>query len=393
MEDDPSYIDAGAKRCVSYIPISMWNWDNNMLMRIRRECDSLKDCERDLENKIDALHSEVKDLETSLQAQSKTPSYTAVTKPQWAPQAQAKHAPTVSKPLFVLKVSDTSKTVVPPTPKDLKGKATTAVPTMDYGSALLFDNDKYGSDYDTIEDAAEEAKATTSKMAELVSAILNGNVPTHAVGPSGSNSVEGRVPDLRPALNAEFQLALRALEQAHAKSNVHKGNLLLSIRQYISACHRTNTASRMAVQRLSLNQWRAPSWAKKLKYDPGTGMVKPMGVTKEENWNQRAQEDRPTKQARLLLSISNHLGLTVNDVPNPHLGNISSPRHEDHPLMWMEWATKVTHIMPKGISLTHNGYPYEWVIRGFRRLTPLFKEKKKEKGNAKASPEDVERRT
>ncbi|KIM77655.1 hypothetical protein PILCRDRAFT_11914 [Piloderma croceum F 1598] len=38
----------------------------------------------------------------------------------------------------------------------------------------------------------------------------------------------------------------------------------------------------------------------------------------------------------------------------------------------------------------HNGYPYEWVIRGFRRFAPLFKEKKKEKGNAKAPPEDAE---
>jgi hypothetical protein len=293
------------------------------------------------------------------------PRFITVTKLQWAPQAQAKRAPTVSKPLFVLKVSDTSKTVVPPvvppTPKDSKGKAT-ALPTMDYGSTLLLDDDEYGLDYDPIEDAAEEANTTTSKMAELVSAILNGNVPTHTVGPSGSNSVEGRVPDLHPALNAEFQLTLHALEQAHAESNVHKGNLLLSIRQYISACHRTNTASWMTVQRSSLNQWRAPSWAEKLKYDPGTGMVKPMGVTKEEDQNQRAQEDGPTKQARLLLSILNCLGLTINGVPNPHLGIISSPRHEDHPLMWMKWAEKVTRIMPKGISLTHNGYPYERVI-------------------------------
>jgi hypothetical protein len=79
MEDDLSYINAGAKRSASYIPISMWNQDNNMLMRICRKRDSLKDRERKLENKIDVLRSEVKDLETSLQAQSKTPLYTAVT--------------------------------------------------------------------------------------------------------------------------------------------------------------------------------------------------------------------------------------------------------------------------------------------------------------------------
>ncbi|KIM71211.1 hypothetical protein PILCRDRAFT_17272 [Piloderma croceum F 1598] len=238
-------------------------------------------------------------------------------------------------------------------------------------ASLAYDNDEYHSDFNPTENAAEEAKAVDSAMGRLVIAILNGTVPTHAVGPSWSNSVEGRVPDLCPALNAEFQLALHALEQAYTERNVHKGNLLSSIRQYISNCHKTNTASWMTIQQLSLNQWRAPSWAEKLKYDPRTGMVKPMGVTKEEDQNQRAQEEKdgPTKQPRLLLGISNYLGLTVNSVPNPCLGIISSPRHEDHPLMWIEWAAKVTR---------------------FRRFASLFKEKKKEKGNAKAPPEDTE---
>jgi hypothetical protein len=53
MEDDLSYIDAGAKRSASYIPVSMWNRDNNTLMRIRCEHDLLKDHKRQLENKID----------------------------------------------------------------------------------------------------------------------------------------------------------------------------------------------------------------------------------------------------------------------------------------------------------------------------------------------------
>ncbi|KIM88190.1 hypothetical protein PILCRDRAFT_3224 [Piloderma croceum F 1598] len=67
-----------------------------------------------------------------------------------------------------------------------------------------------------------------------------------------------------------------------------------------------------------------------------------MGVTKEEDRNQRVQEEKdgPTKQALLLLAISGRLGLTVNGVPNPRLGIISSPRHKDHPLLWMEWAAK-----------------------------------------------------
>jgi hypothetical protein len=142
-------------------------------------------------------------------------------------------------------------------------------------------------------------------MGQLVVAILNGTVPAHAVGPSGSNSVEGRVPDICAALNTEFQLVLHALEQAHTKNNVHKGNLLSLIWQYISTCHKANT--NMNVQCLSLSQWRAPDWAKKVKYDHKTGMVKPSGLTKEQYRNQRVQgeQDGATKQANLFLKISN----------------------------------------------------------------------------------------
>ncbi|KIM88695.1 hypothetical protein PILCRDRAFT_2889 [Piloderma croceum F 1598] len=380
MDDDMSYIDAGAKRSASYISVATWKQGQEDLTCLQQEVDSLR--------------CEVHDMETSLHAQNSAPSYATVTKSQRPALAPAKHTNVASKPTFVLKVTNAPQAVAPPvvspTPKPSKGKAV-ALPTMDYEVSLAYDDDEYGSDFNPTENAAEEAKAVDSPTGRLVVAILNGTVPTCAVGPSGSNSVEGRVPDLCPALNAEFQVTLHALEQAHAERNVHKGNLLLLIRQYISNCHRTDTASRTTVQRSSLNQWRAPSWAEKLKYDPETGTVKPMGVTKEEDRNQRVQEEKdgPTKQALLLHAISDRLGLTINGVPDPRLGIISSPRHEDHPLLWMEWAAKVTRILPKGVTLTHNGYPYERVIRGFRRFTPLFKEKKR--GSAKAPSEDADR--
>jgi len=116
--------------------------------------------------------------------------------------------------------------------------------------------------------------------------------------------------------------------------------------------------------------------------------VKLAGYTKEEERNRKIKDekDMPSKQALLLLSISNHLGLTTNGKPDPRLGNISSPRHKDHPLMWMEWAAKIMRSQPKGITLGHNGYPYEWVIRGFHRLAPLFKEKKEKKGSGANPP-------
>jgi hypothetical protein len=189
--------------------------------------------------------------------------------------------PVVSKPTFILEVTDAPKGVVPPVippaVKASKGKAP-ALPTMDYDVLLAYDDDKWGSDSDPTKDGAEEAKAVNSKTGQLVITILNGSVPTHSVGPSGSNSVEGRVPDIHPASNAEFRLMLCMLEQAHDENNVHKGNLLSSIRQYISTCHKA--ASKTKVQLSSLRQWRVPDWAEKVKYDHESGTVIPSGITK-----------------------------------------------------------------------------------------------------------------
>ncbi|KIM72368.1 hypothetical protein PILCRDRAFT_16191 [Piloderma croceum F 1598] len=372
MDDDASYIDAGAKCSASYVSVATWKQGQEDLTRLCCKRDSLRDRLREAEQGVDSLRCEVHDMETRLYAQNSALSYTVVTKSQRPALAPAKRTNVALKPTFTL-----------------KGKAV-ALPTINYKTSLTYNDNKYNNNFNPTKNPTKKTKTIDSTTGRLIVTILNGTVPTCAIGPSGSNSVEGRVPDLHPASNAEFQLTLCALEQAHAERNVHKGSLLLSIWQYISNCHRTNTASRTTVQRSSLNQWRAPSWAEKLKYDPKTGTVKPMGVTKEEDQNQRAQEEKdgPTKQALLLLAISNRLGLTVNGVPDPHLGIISSPRHKDHPLLWMEWATKVTHILPKGVTLTHNGYPYERVIRGFRRFAPLFKEKKK--GSAKAPSEDAD---
>jgi len=398
MEDDGSYVDACDKRSASFVPIAQWRQDTSELRRLRDDLEDSRRRERDLELEVDDLRVEVNSLETSLKASNSIPSYAAVAKTQRPTQTHAKRAPALTKPTFVLNVVDSPQTVAPPVAPSAtaaaKGKAT-ALPTMDYDNALSYDDDEYDTDYDPAEAEAAEAKAADSACARLVVAILNGTVPTHAVGPAGSNSVEGRVPDIRPASDAEFRLALRALEQAHAENNAYKNNLLSSIRQYVSACHKAEHKSN--VQRSAISQWRVPDWAEKIKYDPNTGTVKLAGYTKEEERNRRIKDekDMPSKQSLLLLSVSNQLGLTTNGKPDPRLGNISSPRHEDHPLVWMEWAAKITRSQPKGITLGYNGYPYERVIRGFRRFAPFFKEKKekKEKKGTNPPPEEMERRS
>jgi hypothetical protein len=391
MDDNASFIDAGMKRSASYVSMLQWTATRDDLTHVRMERDSLRDRLCDAERELCSLREGTHELETCLQEKKTAPSYSAVTKSQRPAQAPAVRTPVVSKPTFILKVTDAPKGVVPPViPPAVtasKGKAS-ALPTMDYKVSLAYDNDEWGSDSDPTEDAADEAKAVNSKTGQLVVAILNGSVPTHSVGPSGSNSVEGRVPDIRPALNAEFRLALRALDQAHVENNVYKGNLLSSIQQYISTCHKTTSKSK--VQLSSLRQWRVPDWAEKVKYDHESGTVIPSGITKEQDRDQRAKEERDgsTKQARLFFKISNQLGRTVNGVPDRLLGNMSSPRHEDHPLLWMEWCAKITRKHPKGITLSPTGRPYERVIRGFRRFTPLFKEKKKVAG--KPTTEETE---
>jgi len=69
----------------------------------------------------------------------------------------------------------------------------------------------------------------------------------------------------------------------------------------------------------------------------------------------------------------------IGGAPNPHLGNISSPRHEDHPLVWKEWTQHIAKVIPKGLAIGPNGSASERHIRGFRRLAPFFRDRSKKK--------------
>src|SRR6202040_3317666 len=60
----------------------------------------------------------------------------------------------------------------------------------------------------------------------------------------------------------------------------------------------------------------------------------------------------------------------VNGAPHPNLGNISSPRHEDHPKVWRHWARSVAKTL---IVPAVDGFPHQRHIRGFHRLTPLMR--------------------
>ena len=83
----------------------------------------------------------------------------------------------------------------------------------------------------------------------------------------------------------------------------------------------------------------------------------------------------------MLLEVAKMTGHLVGGEPHPHLGNMSSPRHKDHPLVWMEWAKHITQILLKGLAPGPDGYPYPRHVQGFHRIAPLIREKKKNKND------------
>src|SRR6202041_689948 len=76
---------------------------------------------------------------------------------------------------------------------------------------------------------------------------------------------------------------------------------------------------------------------------------------------------------KLLCRVATNLNLMVNGAPHPNLGNISSPRHEDHPEVWHHWARADVKTLPMGIVPTADGLPHQRHIRGFCRLAPLMR--------------------
>ena len=190
-------------------------------------------------------------------------------------------------------------------------------------------------------------------------------------GASGSSSVPGRV-DITPTSSAEFDLATRALEDAHNEGNPRVGELIAAIRRYVNNCQYTPAAQRTSAQKSALRCWKVPEWSTTSKYDPGTGTVVQTTVTKAELRDKKSR--RANEQARLFLNASNSLGLTVNGEPDRRLGNLHSPTHQDHPLIWRLWAKSIARgALPRGLAIGLDGMPYERAVRGFRRLAPLFK--------------------
>jgi len=166
MEDNGSYINACDRHFASFIPIAQWRQDTSDLRRLRDDLEDSRRHEHDLKMEVDNLHVEINSLEASLKASNTALSYAAAARTQRLPQMHTKRAPAITKLTFVLNVVDSPQTVGPPTASSAvaKGKAT-ALPTMDYVAALLYNDNEYNMDYGPVKDEAAEAKAMDSTCA------------------------------------------------------------------------------------------------------------------------------------------------------------------------------------------------------------------------------------
>src|ERR1700722_4141130 len=135
----------------------------------------------------------------------------------------------------------------------------------------------------------------------------------------------------------------------------------------------------MALHKSIAKQWRLPSWAPIKVYNPTMGKAEYSAVTKGQNCNQKIahlkKQSTPAGDAhrKLLHRVAIELNLMANGAPHPNLGNISSPRHEDHPEVWHHWAWSVAKTLPMGIVLATDGFPHQRHIRGFCHLAPLMR--------------------
>ena len=109
-------------------------------------------------------------------------------------------------------------------------------------------------------------------------------------------------------------------------------------------------------------QWRNPDWVRSSKYNLDMGKMEMSGPTKAELCDKKIARFGTTTRAeghqKMLLEVARRTGHLVGGEPHPHLGNISSPCHEDHPLVWMEWAKHITRVLPKGLAPGPDRYPY-----------------------------------
>ncbi len=391
MDDDQSYIDAVSKKNAYFVPMTVWQAEVKKSADAKDERDRYRDRAHRAEKELDELRIAVHDLEKQLEvAQGQSYASTAArvaNRPLTYAAPRAPVEPLAGKPVmkpFILlntvkegkatplPLASTTATVPTPSPDKGKGRGSSTVVNDPYAYALSYD-DSEGDDFDA-DTSADDSRARDSLAFRQLTAVLSGTSLT-MLNASGSAFVEGRVMDINPRNMAEFRLLRSALEQAHNEGNPNTNDLLQIIRRFVGACHKSTRKTDL--QKSVISQWRVPDWAEAVRYDHTAQTVVSTGMTKMDRINQKLQ-----------LDLAKQLGLMVEGKPHPRLGNLSSPRHEDHPALWRLWSRTVATSKPKGLTPGPDGMAYERSVRGFRLLAPMLKDT----GNAKSKDRDDARR-
>lgn len=194
----------------------------------------------------------------------------------------------------------------------------------------------------------------------------------------GNRRVGGRAWTLDPKTPEDWDHARRALDSAHEANVPQTGELLRLMRRYIAdanavaAGDRANGTKNLTdVQRHALLQWRVPDWESVTRWNYQSGTVEKTETTRGEARNRRVAAGNRVDSLRS--ALSDRLGLSVDGQPHPHLGDIASPRHTDHPELWREYARYITKTPPRGFAYGPDGYPFQRHVRAFLRFTPLFR--------------------
>src|ERR1700679_4002456 len=119
---------------------------------------------------------------------------------------------------------------------------------------------------------------------------------------------------------AEFKLVMDHLDIHHDE------RLLAAAHKHVSELQAKPSGVRSQAQKSILQSWRQPSWAKHKTYNKTTGKV-----YFSEKTIDKVKAEGPSHLQRQQKAITGKLKLDKFD---PNLGNIRSPQHGDHPLVW-----------------------------------------------------------
>ena len=137
---------------------------------------------------------------------------------------------------------------------------------------------------------------------------------------SGNYSHQGRELQINLQTEAEFKLVMDHLDIHHNEW------LLAAACKHVGELQAMLSGVRSQAQKSILQSWRQPSWVKHKTYDRTLGKV---------IFSKKTIDEVKTKSlSRLQQQQASITGKLKLDKFDPLLGNVRSPQHGDHPLVW-----------------------------------------------------------